>query len=85
MEFDKINSNSTQRMLLPIATVLDNCTKGDVRLGESGVNESVGRVEICFNQRWGMVCDDLWDDTDAQVVCKQLGLPFAGIMTLMHL
>ena len=47
------------------------CENGDVRL-TSTVVQYEGRVEICFEETWGAVCDSDWTVSDAQVTCKQL-------------
>ena len=36
-------------------------------------------MEICFNQEWGTVCDQMWDEQDAIVVCRHLGLVSEGV------
>ena len=62
------------------------CTDGAVRLADEdgavtladGSTFLEGRLEVCRNERWGTVCDNGWDRTDAIVACRELGYSIAG-------
>ncbi|CAG2185035.1 Scavenger receptor cysteine-rich type 1 protein M130 [Mytilus edulis] len=56
----------------------DICSHGNVvgircyeRQGDVRINSS--RLEILYNETWGTVCGDDFDDKDATVACRQLG------------
>ena len=52
------------------------CYDGEVRL-VNGSQPHEGRVEVCFNETWGTICDNIspyeWNTSQANVVCKHLG------------
>ena len=52
-------------------------------MGGNSSNE--GRVEICLNDEWGTVCDQMWDVNDAVVVCRQLGMSSDGKVKWLYI
>ena len=84
VEYTHEQAKLTVWLWICLLTDTAECTEGEVRLVEGAV-ESEGRVEMCVNGRWGTVCaDSSWDDTDAQTVCKQMGLEGTYIHLTAH-
>ena len=55
------------------------CQLGALRL-VGGRNNLEGRVEVCLGNRWGTICDDFWNNADANVACRQLGYAGVGML-----
>ena len=49
------------------------CNDGQMKLF-NGSSSSEGTVQMCYNNNYGTVCDDKWNELDAMVVCRALNL-----------
>lgn len=61
-----------------------SCSNGDVRLSD-GVNESEGRLEICYQGFWEPVCHSTFQPiiiANEINVCNQLGFDSGRSITL---
>lgn len=67
--------------LIVVMPLVNNatCQNGDIRL-VNGRSQFEGRLEVCLGGRWGTVCNDLFDNKDALVVCRQLGFSLEGTL-----
>ena len=62
--------------------MVPQCTDGDIRLVGGGTLHE-GRVEICYQNSWGTICDNHWDTREAMVVCRQLNFTSIGKLILI--
>lgn len=78
-KFDPVMiSCSLMQLSKCIYSIVDSaCTQHDIRL-RNGPNAREGRIEYCYNNQWGTVCDDLFGTNDAKVVCSQLNYDANG-------
>ena len=61
-----------------------SCTDGSVRIA-GGDSLTYGRIEVCISSSWETVCSDsFWDNTNAGVVCRQLGFFQRGMFFKCH-
>lgn len=64
---------------------LDNtgsCVQGSARLVNGTIIQE-GRIEVCSNGIWSMVCQNNWNAIDAYILCKQLGYVGTGIIVFL--
>ena len=60
-------------------------SNGDVRLSNFFDSTNMtGRLEVFYEGRWGTVCDDLFDNNGAMVVCRQLGFNPVGAVAVLR-
>ena len=60
------------------------CSDGDIRMTNRTVTRDrdtwnlAGGLQICSGTLWATVCQSGWNDDDATIACRQVGLNYAG-------
>jgi len=68
----------------PSDSLVSCCVNLLVRL-VGGPNPREGRLEVFYNEQWGTVCDDGFNEAAARVVCNTLGFRCALlILIILH-
>ena len=67
-----------------LVATAQECGDDDIRMTNQTVSMDrnvyyiAGGLQICVNSSWATVCQHRWDDVDATIACRQLGLDYAG-------
>ena len=82
-KFQRSRAGSTDRLTITtknggvLCPCAGNCSaqaEGRLRLrGVSAALSGIGRVEVCHNGLWGLICTGHWSQAASEVVCRQLG------------
>ena len=51
---------------------------------DEGETELEGRLEMCYNRRWGTASTEGWTDINTQVVCSDFGYDASGKIILIY-
>ena len=70
-------------VLLVSNSLSQSCGNGDLRLRGPGSTRFKGRMEVCYNDTWGTVCQTAFASPAVNgpvfmTACKQLGLSHQG-------
>lgn len=72
---ENVTSTTTTTQASPI---FQSIQEDQLRL-VGGRTHFEGNIEIMHNGKWGSVCDDEWDQTDADIACRQIGFVLGAI------